>query len=173
MGLAAPPASSGIHPTPKTGKQNMVDAQDAKYVTAIAPAAIIDDASAVASEIDTSGAAYCEIPIQLGATDIAMTALKVQESDTSGSGFADVTGLDFDGGTAPDGTTLALPSATDDGQVATFQINLLGRKRYLKLVATFGNGSTGGFVASTARLSRLAQVPDVSTDMASGGVCRA
>lgn len=151
----------------------MVDAQDAKYVTAIAPAAIVDDSTATAAEIDTAGSAYCEIPIQLGATDIAMTALKVQESDTSGSGFADVPGLTFDGGTAPDGTTLALPSATDDGQVSTFQINLLGRKRYLKVVATFGDGTAGGYVASTARLSRLAQVPAVSTDMASGGVCRA
>ena len=145
---------------------------DGKYVVAIAPAAIIDDASATASEIDTEGSHYAEVILQLGATDIAMTALKVQHSDTSGSGFADITGATFDGGTDVDGTTLALPSATDDTQTCVFQINLDGLKRYLKVVATFGNGTAGGFIAGVTRLSGQSFVEYQSTSIADGGVCR-
>lgn len=149
----------------------MHSAQNAKYAVAIAPAAIIDNTSASASEIDTLDSRHAEIVLQLGATDIALTALKVQESDTSGGSFTDVTGADFDGGTAIDGTTLALPSATDDDQTAVFQINLDKTKRFLKVVATFGDGTSGGFIAGIARLSELRSVPTVNADMADGGVC--
>lgn len=144
----------------------------AKYAVAIAPTAIIDNASATATAIDCRGASYLEVVVQLGATDIAMTALKLQGCDTSGGTYADVTGATFDGGTDSDGTTLVLPSASDDNQVAVFQVNLLGRKAFHKVVATFGDGTAGGFISATARLSDLSSVPDVSTTLANGGVCR-
>jgi hypothetical protein len=150
----------------------MNNAQFGKYVVAIAPAAILDDASATAAEIDCKGASYAEVILQIGATDIAMAALKLQESDTSGGSFVDVAGATFDGGENTDGETLALPSATDDGQTCVFQVSLLGRKRFLKVVATLGNGSAGGFISGVARLSALAQVPSLDTELASGGVCR-
>jgi len=150
----------------------MISAQCGKYVTAIAPTAIIDDASAVAAEIDLQDAAYAEIILQLGATDIAITALKLQESDTSGGSFVDVAGATFDGGLNTEGVALALPSATDDGQTLAFQVNAIGRKRFLKVVATFGNGTAGGFIAGVARLSSLGKVPTVDTSLASGGICR-
>lgn len=150
----------------------MNNAQMGKYVVAIAPAAIIDDASAVAAEIDTLGAGYTEIVLQLGATDVAMTALKLQESDTSGGSFTDVTGADFSTGLDTEGNALALPSDTDDNQTCVFHVNNIGRKRFLKVVATFGNGTTGGFIAGIARLSHLSQVPIVSTELADGSVCR-
>ena len=56
----------------------------ARFATAIAPAAIVDNANATSTPIDCAGAAYIEVPVQLGATDIAITALRLQESDTSG-----------------------------------------------------------------------------------------
>lgn len=149
----------------------MIEAQKAKYVVAIAPAAILDDTSATATAIDCRGFNYLEIPIQLGATDIAVTALKLQESDDN-STYADITGATFDGGTNVDGTTLALPSATDDNQPHVFQVNLVGRKRYVKVVCTFGNGAAGGFVAATARLSSAGFLSATSTDKAAGGICR-
>lgn len=149
----------------------MVNAHMGKYAVAIAPAAILDNASATATAIDCAGAAYAEIVLQLGATDIAVTALKVQESDDDSS-YSDVTGATFDGGLDVDGTALALPSATDDNQTCVFQINMVGRKRYLKVVATFGDGTAGGYIAGVARLSDLAYVPDTSTGLADGGVCR-
>lgn len=150
----------------------MHESQCGKYVQAIPPAAIVDDASATPTVIDTLDARQCEIVLNLGATDIALTALKVQESDVSGSGYADISGATFDGGTDIDGAALALPSATDDNQVCVFQLNLDGRKRYLKVIATVGNGSTGGFIAGTARLSELRSTPETSTAAADGGVCR-
>lgn len=149
----------------------MVEAQNSKYAVAIAPAAILDDTSATATAVDCKDASYCEIVLQLGATDIAVTALKVQESDDD-STYSDVSGATFDGGLNTDGTALALPSATDDNQTCVFQINCVGRKRYLKVVATFGNGTSGGYIAGVARLSRLGYVPSVDTDLANGGVCR-
>ena len=150
----------------------MIEAQKAKYVVAIAPAAILDNTSATAAEVDTRGYGYCEIPIQLGATDIDVTVLKLQESDTSGGSFADIPGATFSAGTNVDGVALALPSATDDNQPHVFQVNCIGRKRYLKVVCTFGNGAAGGFVAATARLSNASYLPEVSTDKAAGGICR-
>lgn len=149
----------------------MIEAQACKYVTAIAPAAIIDNASATAAEIDCKGFGYLEVPIQLGATDIAVTALKLQEGDTSGGSFADITGATFSAGTNFDGVALALPSATDDNQVHCFQVDLIGRKRFIKVVCTFGDGTAGGFVAATARLSR-GNLTATATDRAAGGVCR-
>jgi hypothetical protein len=150
----------------------MHNAQLSKYAVAIAPAAIVDDATATATVVDARGARYVEIVVQLGATDIAMTALKVQSSATSGGTYADVTGATFDEGTASDGTALALPSGTDDNQTCVFQIKMDNVNPFLKVVATFGNGSAGGFIAAIARLSELVTTETTSTEIANGGVCR-
>ena len=128
--------------------------------------AIVDDASWTTIEIDTLDYDYCTIIFNLGATDIAMAALKVQQSDTSGSGFADITGATADGGTDIAGGTAALPSATDDGNVIVFQIDLKGKKRYLDLVATAGNGTTGTYGSAVAILTKGASAP--TTVAASG-----
>lgn len=146
--------------------------QHAKEVVAIPPSAILDNASATASEIDCRGYDRVRIRLYLGATDIAMTALKVQSSATSGGSFADITGATFDGGLNTDGTALALPSATDDNQVCVFDVDLQGQNRFLKVVATFGDGTSGGYIAGGASLYR-GQGPLLSdTDYANGGVCR-
>jgi hypothetical protein len=150
----------------------MINGQSARYAVAIAPAAIIDNASATATAIDCAGASYLEIPIQLGATDIAVTVLKLEESDVSGSGYTDITGATFSAGSNVDGVALALPSATDDNQPHVFQVDLVGRKRYIRVVCTFGDGSAGGFVAATARLSNVSFLPPTSTERALGGICR-
>lgn len=138
----------------------MNDLHNAKFAQVIAPAAITDNASFTTVEIDTVDYDYATIIVNIGATDIAMTALKVQESDTSGSGMADITGADLDGGTDIDGSTTALPSATDDNKLVVIQIDLRARKRYLDLVATAGNGSTGTYASAVCILSRGAVAPD-------------
>lgn len=149
-----------------------ISAQQSKWVRAISPAALIDNASATTTAIDCKGARYVEIGVLQGATDIAMTALKLTECETSGGSYTDITGATFSGGLDTDGTTLALPSATDDDQIPKFEVNMDKRMRFIKVVATFGDGTVGGYVAAVARLSELSKVPDVSTDLASGGVCR-
>lgn len=149
----------------------MNELQQAKYVAAIKPAAILDNTSATATEIDARGYDYCAIVCQLGATDIAMTALKVQSSSTSGGTFSDITGATFSGGTGYGGATLALPSATDDGQTCVFLIDMRGKEPFLKVVATFGDGTTGGFIAASAVLTRGGVTATSSTGHADGDVC--
>lgn len=145
--------------------------QHTKWVAAIKPAAILDNASATATEIDARGWDYVTIAVQLGATDIAMTALKVQAASSSGGSFSDISGATFDGGSGLGGATLALPSATDDGQTCLFHIDMRGKNPFLKLVATFGDGTSGGYVAAVACLSRGKIPPVSSAGLADGDVC--
>ena len=132
----------------------MNQAQNMKVVNYCPPTAIKDNASFTTNTIDTAGFGKLAIYFTLGATDIAMTALKVQESDDSGmSGAADITGLVYGTSANPEtGTTSALPTADNDNGVFAFFINLSGRKRYIDVVATAGDGSTGTFGSGVAFL---------------------
>ncbi len=132
----------------------MIASQTQKLVSITPPAAIVDNASFTTAEIDTLGYDYATIYVYLGATDIALTALKVTESDTAGSGHADVTGLVFGTSTNTAGSTSTLPSATDDNKFFAFEIDMRGRKRYLDLVATMGDGTVGGYLTAWAVLER-------------------
>jgi hypothetical protein len=142
----------------------MNELQKTKLLVVISPAAIVDNAAYTTNEIDTLGWDYLTIVFFLGATDIAMAALKVQESDTSGSGFSDVTGLVAGTSTNTDGSTSALPSATDDNKIMLFEIDLRGRKRYIDLSATAGNGTAGSYAAAVAILSRGKDAPVTATE---------
>ena len=141
----------------------MISGQDAKYVASVPPAAIADDASFTATAIDTLNYDYCEVIVALGATDIAMAALQVKECATSGGSYAEITGLVAGTSDNIEGDTSALPTATDDNGLFVFQIDLRNRKRYLKLVATAGDGTNGTYLASVARLSRGRETPSTST----------
>jgi hypothetical protein len=132
----------------------MIETQNQKVVVITPPAAAVNNASPATAEIDTYGFSYVDIYVALGATDIALTALKVQESDQSGAGMADIPDAVYGAAGAP-----ALPAATDDNKVFGFHLDMRGRKRYLDLVATVGNGVAGAFVFAWAVLSRAAQTP--------------
>lgn len=122
--------------------------QNVKVVNFCPPGAVVDNADFTTTAIDTAGFGKCAIFFSLGATDIAMAALKLQESDDSGmSGAADITGAVYGASGAP-----ALPSATDDNKVYAFHVSLQGKKRYLDLVATAGNGSVGTYGSGIAVL---------------------
>jgi hypothetical protein len=137
----------------------MNNLQNVKVVNVTPPAAIKDAASFATTTIDTLGFNKVAIYFALGATDIAMTALKVQESDDSGmSAAADITGCVYGATGAP-----ALPSADDDNKIFGFFIDLKGRKRYLDVVATAGDGSTGTFGACTAHLYNPLTTEDNAT----------
>ena len=133
--------------------------QTVKMLNIVPPAAIVDNASFTTTEIDTAGYDYATVVCSLGASDIAMTALKMQESDASGSGFADITGHVYGTSTDIDGSTSALPTATDDNGVFTFELDLKGRKRYLDLVATAGDGAAGTYMSALVILSKADEVP--------------
>lgn len=138
----------------------MNNLQNVKVVNVTPPAAIKDNASFATTTIDTFGFSKVAIYFALGATDIAMTALKVQESDDSGmASAADITGAVYGASGAP-----ALPSATDDDKIFGFFIDLKGRKRYLDVVATAGDGAAGTFGACTAHLYNGLQTQDDATE---------
>ena len=138
----------------------MIHALQRKRVSVTPPAAIVNNASFTCAEIDTLGFDYVEITVYLGALDIALAALKVQETDTTGSGYADVTGLVYGTSNNDTGAASTLPAATDDNHFFSFAIDCRGgRKRYLKPVVTMGSGSTGGFAAIWADLSRAKEGP--------------
>lgn len=150
----------------------MVPIQCDKFVNVIPPVAIVDDASWTTTEIDTLGYDYLTVICNLGVTDIAMAALKLQSSDTTGANFTDVAGLDMDGDTDIDGNTAALPAADDDGTVHVFQVDLRGHKRFFDLVATAGDGTSGTFMSAVAVLSRGEIGADSSTEMGAAHVLR-
>ena len=135
----------------------MIEQLHVKKVAVIQPAAIVDNASWTVVTIDRKGWDHVSIDCLLGAADIAVAALKVQESDASGSGFADVTGLVYGTSNNDTGSASTLPSATDDNLLFGFSIDCRGRKRYLKLVATGGDGAAGSYLAAIATLCRGAQ----------------
>lgn len=126
----------------------MEQLQQAKKGICILPQ-VLDAATATAYIIDTAGLDFVNIDVVIGATDIALTTLKVQESDvatnsTTLSSPSDVTGLIYGTSTLGDtGAVSALPSATDDNKIFSFECNTQGRKRYLQVIATAGNGAVG------------------------------
>jgi hypothetical protein len=139
----------------------MKHSQGMKYVQAIAPA-VVDGATATAIAVDTLGFEYLALIISLGVADAALTALKVQESDASGSGYTDIDDADFD-------VDSDLPTADEDGKLFGAFINLQNRKRYIKLLATAGD--TGAGVAMSA-LGILSEAKIVPSDAASRGLAR-
>lgn len=115
--------------------------QNCKHDYLVLPQAIKNNGSWTSNYADGKGFSWAHILIRVGATDIALSALKLQHSDTSdGNGLTDIAGCDFSVSPA------TLPSATDDNHAFLVDVDLRGKKRYLYLVATEGNGSTGGFL---------------------------
>lgn len=143
-----------------------------KVINVTPPTAILDDASAATTAINTQGFAYCQIWVSLGASDIAMAALKVQESDTDGS-YGDITNTVV--GTATDafGAATTLPSSTADNNLYCFDIDLRGRKKWLDLVATAGNGSTGTYISAWAILSRSSDGISTAAERGAAVIMRA
>lgn len=113
-------------------------------------------------EIDTAGFKYATIDVVYSpftaATSSYASVLKIQESDSSGSGQADVSGLV--GGTD---FTIGAGSTTGAavGAVARFNVDLRGRKRYLTVATSPGNTVA---VVSNARLSKAEQHAVTATE---------
>ncbi len=141
-------------------------AQKLKRHVFIAPQAIVDNASWTSTVFDTLGCTSLTVEITIGATDIAMAALKVQEADaktdaTTLTSGTDITGADF----SVSGT---LPSNSADNTIVSVTIPITGaRKRYINLVATAGNGAAGTFAAANG-YATLQEVPGTATQCGLG-----
>ena len=141
----------------------MIQATRKKYVAITPPAAIVDNSAFTTAAIDTKGYRLLQILVHFGAMDIAMAALKLQESEASDmTGAADISGT-------VGGTAFTLPSATGDNTFVLFTVQLKGnRMRYIDLVATGGDGTAGTYMTAIAMLSRGEEDPDSATDRGLG-----
>lgn len=135
----------------------MNNAANHKIVAITPPAAIVDNAAVTTASIDCAGFRHCIIVVMLGALDIAVAAMKVRESDDDSS-YADVTGLDFSVSPA------TLPAATADNNLYAFHVDLRGRKRYLDLSLTGGDGTSGSYFAVFAILSKAEEAPNSASE---------
>lgn len=140
-----------------------VNAQQTKYVLALAPISLAANASATVTAVDTLGADYAEFVVWQGVTDCALTTLKLTECDTSGGSYTDVTPSVW--GTANDiaGVASTLPTATDDNKFFVYDVDLRNRKRFLKPAITAGTGTTS-LIACWANLSRMPITPVIAAD---------
>ena len=109
-------------------------------------------------EIDTYGADYAIVDVVYSAftasTSSYASVLKLQQSNTSGSGQADITGYSI---TAGAGSTTG-----STGAIARFNVDMRGKQRYLTLVTTPGNAAT---VATVAHLGKLEDMPITAAAM--------
>jgi hypothetical protein len=129
--------------------------QRLKFVQVTAPTAINDNTAYTTATVDTLGYDEVLFEIAFGAMDIAVAALKVQESDDSGmSGAVDISGADFSVSPA------TLPSATDDNHFYGVHVKCGGaRKRYLDLSFTAGDGASGTYASVNAILGKAEADP--------------
>lgn len=135
-----------------------------KILEVIPPQALVDNASWTAVEIDTIGYDYAQVIVHIGALDIALTVLKMQETDATGTAYSDITGCVFATSINSAGDTSTLPAADEDNEIFVFNIDLRGRKRFIDLVATIDDGSTGGFLSAIVLLSRAETGPNTAAE---------
>lgn len=127
-----------------------------KTLNVTPPAAIVDNAAFPTTAIDTNGYGFLTVEVAFGAMDIAIAAMKLQESDDSGmSGATDVPDSDYTG---------SFPGATADNTIYAWHVNLKGRKRYIDVVLTGGDGTAGTFADVKAHLSEPQILPSSATD---------
>jgi hypothetical protein len=142
----------------------MIEITMSKKVQSVWPQARINNAAVTCASVDRRGFDYAVVRVAIGATDVGITALKLQESDDN-STFTDVPGTDYS--VAP----LTLPSSANGNTLWEWQVDLRGsRKRYLKPVITIGNGTLGAFVAAEVELFRAEQAPYNASTQGLAGV---
>jgi hypothetical protein len=128
----------------------MNDALNQKIVIVSPPIAVKDNAAFTCAAVDTLGFRYVSFEIVLGALDVDVAALKLQHSDDDGSSdaYADIDGADY----SVDST---LPQDDEDNKIFAIHVDMRGgKKRYLKLSFTAGDGAVGTYATVLARLSR-------------------
>ena len=127
-------------------------------------ASLSDDITSSAThshEIDTLGFKHASIDVAFekvaaaGTNSAVALVCKLQHGDSTSS-YSDVSGLV--GGTS---FTIPTPANTSSDTVVRFDVDLRGKKRYLKVVAT---GQATGSVYSVARLGKPEDGPDTASE---------
>jgi hypothetical protein len=116
--------------------------------TFVPAAALTADTDGAGVDMNLGDAQNCSALLNAGVYDIASTnetyAIKIQESDVSSSGFADITGATFTTKTAAGG---------DPGTAYTEMITFQRTKRYLRAVLDVG-GTTPSFLPVVTFIER-------------------
>ena len=138
----------------------MIAAQAERVSMPLAPQSVTQGATATAN-IDTRGAKYASISVQLGANTNAATAvnnvtLALSQSDnTNSSTFATVVS-----NVTISGTATALYE---------YKVDLRGKSRYLRLAVTPGTTTNDArIICANARLSRLDENPGTVASTTNG-----
>ena len=126
---------------------NRTTVQDVKVVEAVRPAVFSGNATGQA--VDTRGFDSLTFAVCVGAiAGAGNMTLAVQESDASGSGYADVAAADLEGSTLP--AVLLTNTA--------LKVGYRGTKRYVRLFGTLNSG-TSVAVGANAILGHAAIAP--------------
>lgn len=106
-----------------------------KWVNMIQPQLKDNGAPTGITSVDTKDWEHLRVMIHTGATDAATTAApQVQESDTLASGYTDITAA----------VLADAIGATEDNAFFAIDVDLTAdHKRYMKLLITAGDGTTG------------------------------
>lgn len=150
----------------------MIHAQNAKYITSVTPAILVDDATLALTEIDTLGWDYMEVILITGVTDIGVTTCKLTSGDTAGSGHTDVTASVWGTANNSAGASSTIMANDDDGNLFCWQVNLKGTKRYWDAVITIGDGTVGGYYLVLTRLSRAENAPITAAEQGFAEILR-
>ena len=118
----------------------------------IYPPALYDNYSTESAAVDGNDFDEAEFTLYVGDTDIDVD-FKVQESDASGSGFADIT----------DAAITELGDS-DDNKFVVINVNLVpgSRKRYLRGVLAVGDGTQGAYACGVCELRKAGAKPTTS-----------
>ena len=140
----------------------MIPVQEMKFVNMLYPQLKDNGDLADNNYVDTKGWAHLRVLIQIGNLDAALgstaegNALKVEECDTSGGTYSDVTNAALADAVAAD----------EDGCLFAIDINLAKtHKRFMRLNAPHaGDGDTGVNASALGILSRPAIGPKSAAD---------
>lgn len=135
----------------------MIDSLNMKRVVVTAPISV-NGASATCAPIDTKNFAWLDVYVTFGAMAAALTALSLQECDTSGGTYTPIPLANFATGTDSSGSAAVLPTTGYAGEIVAFRVDLRGgRKRFIQPVITVGAGAV--LLTCDAFLSRPAALP--------------
>ena len=144
----------------------MVPNYQEKTVVSVPPQSVADNTSVTCAAVDTYGFEYAEFTFVWGVTALALSTLKIQESDFANmSSPDDITGTVFGTDDNDTGSASTLPSATDDNKAFSVMVDLRGRKRYIQpVISTPVSANNTGLMTVICKLGRPHEAPRLAAN---------